>query len=60
MDSIFWTLLGVALDNPDLQEKIAGPCADFLKTKLPPAEDKAIGDLLCRLGGKLGGTVPAA
>lgn len=47
---LFWGVLGVALDNPGLQEQLTKPLADFAREKLPAADDAAVGDLFIRLG----------
>lgn len=48
-------LLGEALDNPSLQEQITGPVARFLRAKIPGADQKALGDLIVRLGTEVRG-----
>jgi len=53
---LFFSLLAIALDNPQLQEQLTKPAAAFLREKLPNAEDAAIGDLLIRLGNEVKGS----
>lgn len=54
---ILLALLPFIIGNPELEELVAGPIADFLRAQLPAATDAAIASFLQLLASEL--TAPA-
>jgi hypothetical protein len=63
MDQIILAIFQLVLDNPAIQAEVAGVVAGYIKSKLPTAADKALGDFFVACGNVLNAApapVPAA